>query len=52
LNPGAACADLGRRELRGLDAAFNHPALALDQLEFAEPQKVRKRPANPTLKGL
>jgi hypothetical protein len=31
---------LGRRELRGLDAALDHPAFPLDQLEFAEPEQV------------
>ena len=30
----------GRRELRRLDAPLDHAALALDQLEFAEPQQV------------
>jgi len=31
---------LGGRELCRLDAALDHPALALDQLELAEPQQV------------
>src|SRR6056297_194585 len=31
---------LGRRELRGLDAALDHPPFPLDQLEFTEPQQV------------
>jgi hypothetical protein len=30
----------GGRELRGLDAPFDHPALALDQLQLTEPQQV------------
>jgi hypothetical protein len=31
---------LGRRELRGLDATFDHPAFPLDQFQFAEPEQV------------
>ena len=31
---------LGGRELRRLDAALDHPAFPLDQLELAEPQQV------------
>jgi hypothetical protein len=31
---------LGRRELRGLDTALDHPAFPLDQLELAEPEEV------------
>ena len=31
---------LGGGELRRLDAALDHPALALDQFEFAEPEQI------------
>jgi hypothetical protein len=31
---------LGRRELRGLDTALDHPAFPLDQLELAESEQV------------
>jgi len=31
---------LGRREFRGLDAALDHPAFALDQLQLAQAQQI------------